>query len=167
MARVQRLEPSNDQATAFIGIASNLPIAQLVHFINSKSAINLAREEDIPIYNERTGGLNHHSFFYADDNNFLCSYCLLLNSSEGINILPTHKQFNCFLIVQGAIPDERISFLISSIKSISGVQIAAQIKQETVKGLTPIIQDLELHLSDIKKQKDNELLRSMPYSQDQ
>ena len=90
-----------------------------------------------------------------------------MNSSDGINLLPTHKQFNFFLIIQGAIESDKISQLVSIIKSISGVQIAAVVEQAPAKGLGPILQDLEIHLSELKKKKTVSLKRSMPLSEDQ
>ncbi len=153
MARIPRLEPAFEQADAFIGIATNLPVIQLVHFINRETLLNLVRKEDLPVYSEKTDSFTNYKFFYYEDDDYRSNFCLLGNNSDGINLLPTHKQFGHFLVIHGAIPDEKVKHLITNIKSIAGVQLAALIAQQPIKALGPILQDLELHLADLKKEK--------------
>jgi hypothetical protein len=167
MASKYRIDQSFEPADSFIGIATNLPVIQLVHFINSKTFLNLAREIDLPVYSEKTNSKNEFKFFYYEDEDFRSNFSLLANSSEGINLLPLHKQFGFFLVVYGAIPDEKIKLLITQIKSISGVQLAAIVDQEQIKALGPILQDLELHLADVKRNKAVEKKRFIPLSENQ
>jgi hypothetical protein len=70
-------------------------------------------------------------------------------------------------VIQGAIPDEKISQLVAQIKSISGVQVAAVLNQEPIKTLGPILQDLEIHLTELNRQKAEKLKRIMPLAEDQ
>lgn len=167
MAIKTRLEPAFEQADAFIGIATNLPVTQLVHFINRQSMLNLVRGEDLPVYNEKTDHQNHFRFYHYEDDDYRSDFCLLANNNAGINLLPTHKQFGYFLVIHGAIPDEKIKVLISEIKSISGVQLAAIVAQEPIKMLGPILQDLELHLTDLKQAKMLMKNRIMPSAENQ
>jgi len=167
MARVPRLEPAFTPADAFIGIATNMPVIQLVHFINGKSLLNLVREEDLPVYNEKTDSLNYFKFFHCHDEDYRSDFCLLGNSNDGINLLPTHRQFSFFLVVYGAIPDGKVKVLVAQVKSIAGVQMAAVINHESVKSLGPVLQDLELHLSELKKNKAESQKRIMPLAEDQ
>ncbi len=167
MARIPRLEPAFEPADALIGIATSIPVIQLVHFINNLSFLALVREEDLPVYFEKTDTLNSFKFFYYQDEDYRSDFCLLTNSSAGIVLLPTHRQFSYFLIIHGAIPNEKVSRLVSQVKSISGVQLAVSIKQETVKELGPVLQDLELHLTELKKKKNESQKRIMPSAEDQ
>ena len=167
MARVSKLEPSYEKADAFIGIATNLPIVQLVHFINRQTLLNLVREDDLPVYSEKTDTLNYFKFFHYNDDDYRSDFCLLANFNEGINLLPTHKQFGFFVVVHGAIPDEKVKQLIAQVKSIAGVQLAAVMDQGSIKTLGPIMQDLELHLTELKKDKTEKSKRFMPPAEDQ
>jgi hypothetical protein len=167
MARVQRLDPAFEPADAFIGIATNIPATQLVHFINSITLLKLVREEDLPVYSEKANSLNLFRFFYYPDEDYRSDFCLVSNNNNGLNLLLTHKQFGFFLIVQGAMPDGKISQLITQIKSITGVQLAALINQEPIKSLGPILQDLELHLTGLKKVKADRLQKYVPLSENQ
>jgi len=167
MARVPRLETAFEPADAFIGIATNMPVIQLVHYINSRSLLKLVREKDLPVYSEKSDNLNDFKFYYYQDEDYRSVFCLLGNSSSGLNLLPTHKQFNFFLVVQGAIPDEKVSQLVAQIKSISGVQMAAVINQEPIRTLGPILQDLEIHLTLLNMEKADKQKRIMPLAEDQ
>ncbi len=167
MPRKSRLEPAFQQADAFIGIATNLTIIQLVHFINRETLLNLVREEDLPVYNEKTESLNSFKFFHYDDDDYRSDFCLVNNSNEGIYLLPAHKEFVYFLVIHGAIPDEKVKQLVSKIKSIGGVQLAAVIGQEPIKTLGSILQDLELHLTDLKREKAERIKRIMPSAENQ
>lgn len=167
MARIPRLDPAFEPADAFIGIATPMPVIQLVHFINQQTLLNLFREEDLPVYSEKTDSLNSFKFFHYQDDDFRSDFCMLANSNAGIYLLPTHKQFSYFLVIQGAIPEFKVTQLVSQIKSISGVQLAAIINQEPIRTLGPILQDLELHLSDLKMEKAEKQKRIMPLSEDQ
>jgi hypothetical protein len=167
MAAKSRLDPAFEPADAFIGIATNMPATQLVHFINNITLLNLVREEDLPVYSEKTERLIPYRFFYYPDEDYRSEFCLVSNNNGGMNLLLTHKQFSFFLIVQGAMPDGKISQLVTQIKSITGVQLAAIISQEPIKSLGPILQDLELHLARLKKVKNDRLTRYMPLSENQ
>jgi len=168
MARVSKLEPAFEPADAFIGIATNLPVIQLVHFINRQTLLNLVREEDLPVYSEKTDLLNYFKFFHYVDDDYRSDFCLLANLNEGANLLPTHKQFGYFLVIHGAIPGEKVKQIISQVKSISGVQLAASMDQGPIKMLGPILQDLELHISGVKKNKKAEKnKRFIPPAEDQ
>lgn len=167
MARKSRLDPAYEQADAFIGIATNLTVTQLVHFINRDTLLNLVREEDLPVYNEKTDKLNYFRFYYCEDVDFRSDFCLIANQSDGGFVLPAHKQFGYFLVIHGAIPAEKVKHMMVQIKSIAGVQLAALIKQEPLPALSPILQDLELHLADLKKEKAGLNKRIMPSAEEQ
>jgi hypothetical protein len=167
MARIPRLDPAFEPADALIGIATNITGIQLVHFINSKTLLNLVREEDLPVYFEKSDTLTAFKFYHYQDEDYRSDFCLVANSNAGINLLPTHRQFSFFLIIHGAIPDEKVTHLVAQIKSITGVQLAAIIDQQPIRALGPILQDLELHLSDLKLQKAEKQKRIMPLSEDQ
>ena len=167
MAAKLRIDPTFEPADAFIGIATNMQVTQVVHFINSLTWLNLVREDDLPVYSEKTDSLHSYKFFHCADEDFRSTFSLVCNSNEGLNLLPAHKQFGFFLVIYGAIPAEKIKQLIAQIKSISGVQLAASISQEPGKVFGPILQDLELHLTDLKRVKAGNEKRFMPPAEEQ
>lgn len=167
MAAKSRLDPTIELADAFIGIATNMPVIQLVHYMNSRTLLNLVREKDLPVYFEKTDKLQDFKFYHCQDEDYRSIFCLVGNSSSGVNLVASHKHFSYFLVIQGAIPEEKVSQLIAQMKSIAGVQLAALINQEPIKSLGPILQDLEIHLTELKKEKAEKLTRIMPLAEDQ
>jgi hypothetical protein len=168
MAAKSRLDPTFEPADAFIGIATNMPVIQLVHYINSHTLLKLVRENDLPVYSEKSDTLIDYKFFHYQDDDYRSTFCLLSNSSSsGLHLLPAHKQFSYFLVIQGAIPEERVTQLVARIKSIAGVQLAAIINQEPIKILGPVLQDLEIHLTQLNKEKAEKQKRIMPLAEDQ
>jgi hypothetical protein len=164
MARIPRLEPAFEPADAFIGIATTLPVVQLVHFINSLTFLNLSRVEDLPVYSEKSD-LQHFKFFHYQDDDYRSDFCLITNNNLGMILIPTHRQFGYFLVINGALPQEKVIQLVSQTKAIAGVQLAALIKQDSIKGIGPVLQDLELHLTDLKMKKNEDQKRIMPLSE--
>jgi hypothetical protein len=167
MASKKRLDPTVHLADAFIGITTNLPVIQLVHFINRESLLKLVREKDLPVYNEKTDSVKEFKFFLYEDDDYRSTFCLVNNNNDGSFVLATHKQFNYFLFVFGAIPGDKVKQLISKIKSIPGVQLAAIVPQEPVKQIESILIDLELHLTDLQSEKDNKQKQFMPLAEAQ
>lgn len=167
MARIPRLEPAFEPADAFIGIATNLPVSQLVHFINRETLLNLVREDDLAVYAEKSDSLNYFKFFHYVDDDYRSDFCLLGNFNEGKHLILTHKQFGYFLVIHGAIPEGKVKQLLTQVKSIAGVQLAALIGQEPIKTLGPILQDLELHLTELKKEKSDKKKCFMPSAENQ
>jgi len=162
----KRFEPAFNPAVSLFGLDTTIPVGQLVHFINNLTFLNLIREEDLPVYSEKSE-LQYYKFFHYQDSDYRSDFCLLANSSSGIILFPTHRQFSYFLVIHGAIPDEKTTQLVSRLKAITGVQLAAIIKQETIKGLGPVLQDLEIHLTELKMKKNEDQKRIMPLSEDQ
>lgn len=167
MARIPKLEPAFEPADAFIGIATNIPVHQLVHFINRLTLLNLVRENDLPVYAEKTDSLNYFKFFHYQDEDFRSDFCLLANNNEGLSLLPNYKQFGYFLVIHGAIPEHKVNELQSQLKKIAGVQLAARLEPASIKTLGPILQDLELHLLDIVQDKEEKNIRIMPSAEEQ
>lgn len=167
MPRPQRLDTAAEPADAFIGIVTNMSIIQMAHFINQKTSLNLVRKADLPVYFEKTKKLVDFKFFHCQNDDYRSDFCLLGNSNSGTILLPSHKQFNYFLIALGAIPNNKIAQLVLHIKSISAVQIAANLDQNSIAGIPSILIDIELHLSEQKKIESEKQNLIMPLSEDQ
>lgn len=167
MARKPRIEFDYEPADSFIGITASIPLYRLVHHINQTTFLNLVCEKDIPVYFEKPGASFNFSFFHCRDEDSFTDFCMVSNSNEGLKLIPKLKQFNYLLILQGALPQEKCTQLVSRIKDIQGVQIAASINQEPLPELGPILQDIELHLIELKKEKAGTLKNIMPSAEEQ
>ena len=61
----------------------------------------------------------------------------------------------------------KITLLISVFCLGLIISIYSQTKQESIKELGPVLQDMELHLTQLKKKKNENQIRIMPAAEDQ
>jgi hypothetical protein len=167
MARKPRLEPAFEEADALIGIASTLPLAQLVYFINRDTHLNLVRESDLQVFSEKTETLEPFRFYYYFDEEYRSEFCLIGNHNEGRFMLPSQRQFGYFLFIYGSCTEQIIISIVKGFKSIPGVQIAAVLPQSPIREMGGVLQDLEIHLTELKTAKDEIPKYIMPLSDDQ
>jgi len=167
MPRKSRLEPAFEPADALIGIASAMPVHRLIHYINQVTSLSIYRTDELPVFNEKSESLTYYDFCTCYLEDFRTQVSLVSNNSGNEQLIPALRQLNYFLMIQGSMPEEKIGQLVTAIKGITGVQLAALVKQETHKELANILQDLELHLLELKKKKEEEKRKIMPLSDDQ
>ena len=167
MARKSLLEQANEKADALIGIASALPIFRLVHLLNQHSMLELVCEDDFPVYIEKSKKVFDFPFYYYENEDYRSSFCLVNNSNRETYLLPLHKQLSYLLIIKGAMPTDKISKLVSSIKSIPGIQLATLLNQSGIKSFDSIMEDLEMHLNTLKIKRTSLEKRIMPSAEDQ
>lgn len=159
MARRNKLESANETANAFIGIATLHRDYKLVHYLNVHLGIELTNEEDLPVYNSKSDSLTYFPFFSYHHPDLRTDLHLIANNS-GISLLvPSLKQISYFLLIQGAAYQQHIDSMIASIRKIPGVQAALSVNQSGIKEMASLMEDLELHLIELKKKADDNNLR--------
>jgi len=167
MARKPRIEFNFEPADVFIGITTSIPMYRLVHFINQQTILNLVCENEMPVYFEKQDASFNFRFYHCSNENMFSDFSLVSNSNEGLALIPKLRQFNFFLVIQGAIPASERTQLVSQIKAIQGVQIAVALNQNPLPELGPVLQDVELHLIELKKEKAGKLKKVMPSAENQ
>lgn len=156
MARRNKLETANDTANAFIGIATIHRDYKLVHYLNSNLGLELVNEEDLPVYNSKTDSLTFFPFFCYHHPDLRTDIYLIANSISTSVLIPTLRQINYFLLLQGAAYQQHIDTMIASIRKIPGIQAALLINQSGIKEIPPLMEDLELHLIELQKKAEDE-----------
>jgi hypothetical protein len=153
MAKKNRLEPAIGQINAIIGIATSLRDYRLVHFINQYLEIDLVNVDDLPVYNSKTETFSGFSLYRFHHPDLRTDFCLISNNN-GTNILiPSLKQINYLLLLQGAAYKQHVDGMITSIRKIQGVQAVIAINQASIREIDPILEDLELHILELKQKE--------------
>jgi len=156
MPRKIKLDTASEAATALIGIATTLADYRLVHFINQNTGIKLVSAADLPSYNPKTDSLLYFPFFTCHYLDLRTDFCLIANFNGSNILIPSLKQINYFLLLQGAANQQHIDTIIRSIRQIKGIQAVLAINQSGVKELTPLLEDLELHKLDMQKKQEDQ-----------
>jgi len=153
MAKKIRLEPSAGQMNAIIGIATQLRDYRLVHFINQYLEIELANVDDLPVVNPKSETFSFHSLYLFHHPDLRTDFCLVSNTDGTSTLIPSLKQINYFLLLQGAAYKQHVDSMITNIRKIQGVQAVIAINQASIKEIGPILDDIELHILDLKQRE--------------
>jgi hypothetical protein len=151
MARKIRLEPAIAEVNAIVGIASQLKDYRLVHFINKHLDVQFASVDDLPFYDPKIGKPTLYPLFWFKDNNLRTDFCLVSNSNGTTTLIPSLRQINYFLIIQGGAYQNHVDDIVSGIRRIQGVQAAIAIAQTSIKEIGPLLEDIELHILDLSR----------------
>jgi hypothetical protein len=154
MARKNRLEPSNEQVNAIIGIVTLHRDYQLVHFINKSLEINLVNKDDLPIYSTKSESLSYYPFYIFHHPDLRTDFCLIANHNGITALIPSLKQINYLLLLQGAAYKQHIDSYINNIRKIKRIQAAIPIIQTGVKEMGSLLEDLEMHKIDLQKKEE-------------
>jgi DNA-binding Lrp family transcriptional regulator len=132
-----------------VGISSQLNDYRLGYNLNQYLGIDLKRLEDLPAYFEKEKKI--HPFpLYTDNANENFKVCFLLGCSNlGIKLFPQLKYYDYLFLYENPSPDWNEERVVSSIRSISKVQLAKKLMPDELKGINMVLVDLEMHLHDI------------------
>jgi hypothetical protein len=151
MAKKIRLEPAIGQVNAIVGIATQLRDYRLVHFVNQFLDVNLANVDDLPVFNPKLETFSHFTLYLFHHPDLRTEFCLIANSNGKGTLIPSLKQINYFLFLQGAAYKQHVDVMISNIRKIQGVQAAIAINPATIKEIGPLLEDLEMHILEMKQ----------------
>jgi hypothetical protein len=155
MAKKIRLDPAVAEVNAIIGIASQLRDYRLVHFINKHLGVQFASVDDLPYYDTKAGKAVPYPMFWFKDIDLRTDFCLLCNSNGTSTLIPSLKQLNFFLLIQGGAYQNHIDEMVNGIRRIQGVQAAIAIAQSSIKEIGPLLEDIELHILDLSQKGKN------------
>ncbi|MBK7173220.1 MAG: IPExxxVDY family protein [Bacteroidales bacterium] len=159
MARKNRLDAVTEFAIALIGIATSHRDYKLVHYINESLQINLINEEDLPVFNVKNDSLSYFPFFTYYHPDLRTDFCLIANNNNSTFLIPSLKQINFFLLMQGAAYQQHIDTVSASLRKIQGVQAAILVNQSGIKEIGPLLEDIELHKIEIQKKAGDSIVK--------
>ena len=154
MAKRNRLESTDEVSGTLIGIVTTNRDYRLVHFINQSLGISLVSEEDIPVYQEKSAELHLYPFFMFHHADLRTGFFLIANYNGKVHMIPSLRQIHFFLLLQGAAYKQHIEKIISGLRSTEGVQAAIPVPMKSLKETVGILEDLEIHVLNLKKTRD-------------
>lgn len=128
-----------------IGINTALPDYRLAYFINRDTGFHFEREDDLPVYSEKSKVLKEYSFFRYFDPDKRTSYYLFSNDHENGKMIEQYSQANFFLMISDNRNPEDSKNLQSQLRKITSVTFVFVAVLDKIKDLEGILHDLELH----------------------
>lgn len=117
-----RLNVDFDYEFSLICIISSLKDYRLCWAINRALNIQLARQDDLKINNEKKRQEGFFNLFkYEDEINFL-HYTLIANKSAGAFLLPEMKQVDYLLMLHGDAAEDAKEELVQQLKNLAGIE---------------------------------------------
>lgn len=134
----------DDENLTVIGLVSQFKDYRLAHFINTRSGLNLTRQDDVQIFNPKRKANGIHSLYFWEDSENKTSYSLIPCRDENNIWLPVSPRTDFLLIVFHENPGYPSSNLVDSLKRTSGILGAYLLPSSNSGMINSILTDLGL-----------------------
>ena len=136
-----------------IGISCHLKDYRISFLLNKHLGLDFLKLEDLKItLTDKKDPAEFSRYLYYDEDYFN-SYYLISNRNEEYVLAPEIKQVDFLLIVEGEFKKAQKDRLIRSIRNIPNILAAYEIKFAEIKNYEAILNDIEMHLINITKEK--------------
>jgi hypothetical protein len=149
MPRKSRLESEVEGVDALFGLTTVYRDYRVAHFLNQVLSLNLVSIEDLPVYSAKLKRLSAYSFYKSYSSNLRTDFFLVANSNGETRMIPDQKQIDYWLIMKGSAPQDYYNSLVGRLRAIPQVH-AFRLEPDSIRDLASIIQDLEIHLVELK-----------------
>ena len=134
------------------GISCHLRDYRFCFLVNRELGLSFRKLDDLLyVAPKKTEGIPF-SLYISGDPEYRCSYTLLNNTNTRGILLPLYRQFDYLFIMQGEMPEGKKDELLKAIKNIENVLAVQELDPENIPGIENIMDQLELHLLEIKKE---------------
>ena len=158
--RLQLSQPCTEDHL-MIGISSSLTDYEISYFLNKHFHTHFKKQPDITFYNKK-GAIGSFPFYHFYSEDLRIDYYLFANKAKQSTAITHYKSFEFFILFRLSSYSIPINAILKEIRQISKIQAALQIPISTLKNLPEILEDIELHLLDVrsqyKKKEDNHWL---------
>lgn len=157
MAKKLSVSKSVGTQHSIIGISCMSNDYRLLYFASKFLNFSFSKLIDLPLYGKK-GKLGDFSFYHFSDEDNQLNYYLFANKNQGRIAIPAYKNFDYFLLIDDEINSPNQRDLLSRLRAIPILQAAMNIPTNSLKDLDILLEDIELHLIDLKKMKKEAIL---------
>lgn len=152
MAKKLSVSKSDRQQVSIFGLSCLATDYRLLYFTSKTLGFSFAKMEDLPLYDKK-GKLGDFSFYHFEDEVKHLNYFLFSNRNQGHVAISAYRNFDYFLLIDDKIESSLQGELLNRLRSIPVLQAAMNIPLSGLKDLDILIEDIELHLIEIKKKE--------------
>jgi len=158
LAKKLSVSKSVSQHISLIGLSCSVNDYRLLYFTSKTLGLSFSKLDDLPLYNKK-GKVGDFSFYHFLDDDKHLNYYLISNKKNGQIAISDFRNFDYFLLI-----DERITAgfqnkILNGLRSMPILQAAMAIPIKSLQDMDILMEDIELHLIEIKKSnKENDLL---------
>lgn len=118
-----RLDVDFDFDFPLIGISSSLKDYRLCWQINRALNIELCRQKDLLVSNEKKRQEAYFNLFQFEDAIDFLRYFLIANKSAGSLFIPELKQADFFMMLRGDAAKEMTPGILEKLRSLPGIEV--------------------------------------------
>lgn len=152
MAKKLSVSKSVDHQHSIIGLSCLANDYRLLYFASKNLGFSFNKLEDLPLYGKKDK-LGDFSFYHFSDEEKQLNYYLFSNKNKGQIAVSAFRNFDYFLLIDDVIDAVFQRELLNKLRAIPILQAAMNIPVSTIKDLDILLEDLELHLIELKKAK--------------
>jgi len=133
-----------------VGLSTQLKDYRLSFLLNKIPGFRFSRFEELMVPHPDSPEPLPFSIYTSSDEETLNTYTLLSNRSGDHVLLPSLRQTDYLLIIEGPFKKQQMTTLLYQLRSIREILLAAEINAASIKQFEQLISDLELHRIAIK-----------------
>lgn len=131
---VEELNEDFFEDTRLLGITAPLRNYQFCLQLNTQLGFNFRMNTDIEIHLRRKNRGYYFSVYQSKEANSFLSHYLYHNQFDGEYLLPEFRHMDFLWLMKGDLVDnEKCNWIIQAVRSISGVQLVAELTNEQIK----------------------------------
>ncbi|HVZ25035.1 MAG TPA: IPExxxVDY family protein [Sediminibacterium sp.] len=120
--------------TRLLGITAPLRNYQFCLQLNTLLGFDFRMNTDIEIHLRRKNRSYYFSVYQSKEENSFLSHYLYHNQFDGEYLLPEFRHMDFLWLMKGDLVDhEKCNWIIQAVRSISGVQLVAELTNEQIK----------------------------------
>lgn len=140
-----------------LGITTTMPDYKLAWNINAKLNIKLVKQKDIVPHG--MNGEFTYAFYLYDDGENSNIYNLVSINDKGARWMKLPVTTDYLLIIRNSIYHEKLNDILKTIRKTEQLVHAFLIEQERIKGIDPLLEQIELHEMQMMKNTNKRLAR--------
>lgn len=150
MAKKLSVSKSVDHQHSIIGLSCLANDYRLLYFANKTLGFAFNKLEDLPLYGKKDK-LGDFSFYHYADEDKQRNYYLFSNKNQGQIAVSAYRNFDYFLLIDDRIDVAFQRELLNKLRTIPILNAAMSIPASSLKDLDLLLEDIELHLIDLRK----------------
>jgi len=135
-----------------IGISCHMKDYRISFLLNKHLGSDFLKMEDLKITLNNKKDPTEFSLYYYHDEDYFNKYYLVANRSQELVLAPEIKQVDFLIIVEGEFTKTQKDRLIKSIRNITNVNMAYEIKFAEIKNHETLLNDMEMHFMKITRE---------------
>lgn len=150
MAKKLSVSKSVSHPYSLIGLSCLANDYRLLYFASKSLGIAFRKLEDLPLY-DKNGKIGDFSFYHYSNEDKQLNFYLISNKSKGQIALSDFRNFDYFLLIDDHLKAAYQRELLKNLRLIPILQAAMNIPTENIKDLDMLMEDIELHLINLRK----------------